>query len=103
MPESFGFLRDDPVTTLDIAQLESREESPNDRQYIISDIVTVRATNDKRWAIISMFVRVFEREITHPVKTSSEGFDWNSKLESFRVWRADEVCEKKLPDRKRLE
>lgn len=87
------------MTAINIRNLEHWEETPNQRQHIVSDVVTSRAPNEQGRAIIACLVRVFEWEIAHVIQACGECLDWYAQAQVLALWRSHEVCEEELPDR----
>ena len=92
-------LRYHPVITVNVTQLEPREESPNQRQHFIWDVVAFDTTNKESSAIVSCLVRVFEREISHVTQRRREYLDGYAEMHVFVARRADEVCQEELANR----
>lgn len=87
------------MAAINVRNLESWEEAPDQGQHIISDVVASRAPNEQGRPIIACFIRVLELEIAHGVQACGECLDRYAQTQMFPVGRSHEVCEEELPYR----
>lgn len=103
LPKFFWFLRDEPVSRLDVCNLGFGEEFLDCRNGPISDIFGLCAPNKEGWSIILDPIRLAEREIGHVIKGVSNNRERYPELQSLVfVIGANKVCQKKLADGKGL-
>jgi hypothetical protein len=100
-PEILRLLRDHPVATVNVSQLESREESSNSRQHLVRDIVALRSSHEQRRTFPPCLVRVGEWEVGHVVQRVRKVFDRNAPLHD-PVRSSRKVGQKELANGHRL-
>lgn len=83
------------MASVNIPQLKPREEASNDRQHLISNIVTLRTSDKQRRALPPRLIRVREREIRHIVERGREILDRNAPFHD-PILAPCEIREQKL-------
>jgi hypothetical protein len=94
-----GFLANNPMSRINIHQLKPREKPPNNRQYLITHIVTLRAPNKQRLLPKPRFIRILKRKIRHVVQRIRQNLDRDAELERLSRRGSDEVGEQELAHR----
>jgi hypothetical protein len=92
----FGLLTNDPMSGLHIHQLKPRKKPPNNRQCLVTHVLTPGAPYKQCLSFEPRLIGILEREIRHIIQRIRQDFDWNAELEWFR-WRGpNEVGKQKL-------
>ncbi|KAJ3566686.1 hypothetical protein NPX13_g7038 [Xylaria arbuscula] len=65
-------LRNDPMPSIDIHELEPREEAADDGYGLVGDVFALRAADEQRRLLEAPLVRVAEGEIAQVIKILAE-------------------------------
>lgn len=91
-------LRDQPVTRLDVGDLEQGEELADDGQRLVRHVLALRAPDEQRWPLEAHLPGLLEGEVAHVREGAAEDLDGDAEaLRLLAFWRV-EVAEEELPD-----
>jgi hypothetical protein len=90
------------MPTVDICKLKAWEEPPNDRDRLITNIVTLGAPNKQRALLKANFLRVVEGEIRHGIETPAQRVDGDAPRQRLARLCAHEVGQQELAHGKLL-
>jgi len=104
LPKSLRILRNKPMPSLDIDELEQGEELPDDGYHLVGDILAQRAA-DEEGRFAEAFLRwVLEGEVAHVVQRLGQDGQRHAELLRLAVavgWPV-QVAEEEVPDREGL-
>lgn len=77
--EVVGLLAYDPVTTVNVPDLEGGEEPADDGQGLVGDVMALCASDEESGTVPSHLIRVLEGEVGHVVERGGQVFDGDAE------------------------